>query len=207
MLIILDFKIISLWFVIKYWWYNTLTPENNWFLNVLVKSNFATSTPFGSVSYFVVGVCCMSNYILKSFLIHKGSYSKGYQWYLMHREVWGSIWKIGRYPIKASEVILLWPFKRDITPQREIIQTKIKKQVSYFLMRNPFMKFRNFILIFWTEGCKEGRTKAICPLNHTKSTSEHYVLLFSLFYTMKALNGKLTVFGEGSLYVVSYLYY
>ena len=101
---ILDFKILSLWFVIEYWWYNTLTRENNWFLNVLVKSNCATPSPFGSVSSFVVEVC-LSNYNLNSFLIHQASDSKGYQWSLMHREVLGSIWKIGRYPIKVSEVL------------------------------------------------------------------------------------------------------
>ena len=46
------------------------------------------------------------NYNLNLLLIHQVSYSKGYQWYLMHREVLGSIWKIGRYPIKVSEVLL-----------------------------------------------------------------------------------------------------
>ena len=85
-------KILSLWFVIKYWWYYTLTHENNWFLNVLAKSNFVTPTPFGSVSCFVVGVC-LSYYNLNSYLIHQASYLKGYQWYLMHMEVLGSIWK------------------------------------------------------------------------------------------------------------------
>ena len=127
---ILDFKILSLWFVIEYWWCNTLTRENNWFLDVLVESNFATPTPFGRVSCFVVGIC-LSNYNLNSFLIHQASYQKGYQWYLMHREVLGSIWKIGRYPSKVSEV--LWnirslshsnhilssiPFGTDIDPNR-----------------------------------------------------------------------------------------
>ena len=68
----------------------TLTCENNSFLNVLVRSNFATPTPFGSVSCFVVGVD-MSNYNLNSVLIHQGSYSKGYQAYLMHRGVLESI--------------------------------------------------------------------------------------------------------------------
>ena len=101
---ILDFKILSLWFVIEDWWFNTLTRENNWFLNVLVKSNFATPTPFGSVSCFVIGIC-LFNYNLNSFLIHQASYSKEYQRYLMHWENLGSIWKIGRYPIKVSEVL------------------------------------------------------------------------------------------------------
>ena len=104
MLMILDFKILSLYFIIEDWWYYTLTRENNWFLNVLVKSNFATPTPFGSVSCFVVGIC-LSNYNLNSFLIHQASYSKENQRYLMHRENLGSIWKIGRYPIKVSEVL------------------------------------------------------------------------------------------------------
>ena len=103
----LDFKILTLWFVIEYWWYNTLTHENNRFLNVLVKSNFVTPTPFGSVICFVVGIC-LSNYNLNSFLIHQASYSKGYQCYLMHREVLGSIWKISRCPIKVSEVLCLF---------------------------------------------------------------------------------------------------
>ena len=105
MLMSLDFKILSLWFVIKDWWFKTLTREHNWFLNVLVKSNFATPTPFGIVSCFVVGIC-LTNYNLNSFLIHQASYSKEYQRYLMHRENLGSIWKIGRYPIKVSEVLL-----------------------------------------------------------------------------------------------------
>ena len=104
MLMILDFKILSLWIAIEYWWYNTLTGKNNWFLDVLVKTNFATPTPFGRVSCFVVWVC-LSNYNLNSFLIHQASYPKGKQWYFMHREVLGSIWKIGRYPIKLSEVL------------------------------------------------------------------------------------------------------
>ena len=56
---ILDLKVLSLWFVIEDWWYNTLTRENIWFLNVLVKSNFATPTTFGSVSCFVVGICLL----------------------------------------------------------------------------------------------------------------------------------------------------
>ena len=63
MLMVLNLKIRSLWFLIEYWWYITLTRENNWFLNVLVGSNFATPTPFGSVSCFVVGVD-LSNYNL-----------------------------------------------------------------------------------------------------------------------------------------------
>ena len=104
MFMILDLKLFSLRFVIEYWWCNTLTHKNNWFLNVLVKSNFVTPTPFGSISCFVVGVC-LSNYNLNSFLIHQASYSKEHQWYIMHREVLGSIWKIGRYPIKVSEVL------------------------------------------------------------------------------------------------------
>ena len=104
MITILDFNLLSLWFVIEDWWYNTHTRDNNWFLNVLVKSNFATPTPFGSVSCFVVGIC-LSNYYLNLFLIHQASYSKEYQRYLMHRENLESIWKIGRYPIKVSEVL------------------------------------------------------------------------------------------------------
>ena len=104
MLMILDLKRLSLWFVIEYWWYNTRTREINGFLNVLVMSNFATPAPFGSVSCFVIGTC-QSNNNLNSFLIHQASYSKGYQWYLIHREVLGSIQKIGRYPIKVSEVL------------------------------------------------------------------------------------------------------
>ena len=100
----MDCKILSLQFLIEYWWCNTLTRENNWFLKVLVKSNFATPTPYGSVSCLVAGVC-LSNYNLNSFHIHQASFSKGCQWYLMCREVLGSIWKIGRYPIKVSEVL------------------------------------------------------------------------------------------------------
>ena len=69
-----------------------------------MKSDFAPPTRFGCISCFVVGVC-LSNYNFNFFPIHPAPYSKGYQWYLMHREVFGSIWKIGRYPIKVSEVL------------------------------------------------------------------------------------------------------
>ena len=66
MLMILDFKTLSLKFVIKYWWYNTLTRENNWILHVLVKSNFATPTPFGSVSCFIDGSACLIITLIRS---------------------------------------------------------------------------------------------------------------------------------------------
>ena len=79
------------------------------FLNVLVKSNCVIPSPFGSVSCFVVEVC-LSNYNLNSFLIHQASYSKGYQWSLIHREVLESIGKIGRYPTKVSEVLCNYVF-------------------------------------------------------------------------------------------------
>ena len=61
-------------------------------------------TPLLASPIFVKEIC-LSNYNLNSFLIHQASFSKGYQWYLMHREILGSIWKIGRYPIKVSEVL------------------------------------------------------------------------------------------------------
>ena len=129
---VLDFKILSLWFLIEYWWYNTLTRENYWFLNVLVRSNFATLTPFGSVSCLVVGVN-LSNYNLNSVLTHQVSYSKGYQSYLMHREVLGSIWKIGRYPIKVSEVLDLFS---DLEKALNcFMELKFCNSVVYFLNR------------------------------------------------------------------------
>ena len=87
---ILDFKILSLWFVIEYWWYNTLTRKNDLFLNVFVKSHCATPSLICSASCFVVEVC-LSNYNLNSFLIHQPPFSKGYHWYLMHREFLGII--------------------------------------------------------------------------------------------------------------------
>ena len=111
MLMILDFKILSLWFVIEYWWYNTLNRKNNWFLNVLVKSTFANPYPFGSASCFVVEIC-LSNYNLNSFLIHQASYSKGNQWYLVHREVLGSIWKNRQIPYQSVRGPLIYQTRK-----------------------------------------------------------------------------------------------
>ena len=130
---ILDFKILSLWFVIEDWWFNTLTRENNWFLNVLVKSNFATPTPFGSVSCFVIGIC-LFNYNLNSFLIHQASYSKEYQRHLMHWENLGSIWKIGRYPIKVSEVLILMDHLKGFVPNwmEDSMNAHVNVNNSYF---------------------------------------------------------------------------
>ena len=99
MLMILDFKILSLWFVIDFDDLIPLHVQNSWFLNVFVKSNFSTPTPFGNVSCFVVGIS-LSNYNLNLFIIHQASYSNEYQWCLMHREVLGSIWK-GRIPYQS----------------------------------------------------------------------------------------------------------
>ena len=65
-----------------------------------MKSNFAPPAPFGRISGFVMGVY-LSNYKFYLFLIYQTSYLKGYQWYLIRREVLGSIWKIGRYPISV----------------------------------------------------------------------------------------------------------
>ena len=109
MLMLSDFKILSMWFVIEYWWYNTLTRENNWFLNVFGEVKFCNPTPFGRVSFFVVGIC-LSNYNLNSFLIHETSYSKGYQCYFMHREVLGSIWPYQsvRGPLRDSIELESW---------------------------------------------------------------------------------------------------
>ena len=134
MLMVLDFKILSLWFLIEYWWYYTLTRENNWFLNVLVRFNLATPTPFGSVSCFVVGVD-LSNYNLNSVLIHQASYSKRYQSYLMHREVLGSIWKIGRYPIKVSEVLT-------------ILKRQKVGRVTKQIWRKVIMSLKSILIIF-----------------------------------------------------------
>ena len=41
---------------------------------------------------------------LSSFLIRQTSYSRGFQGYFKNWEILESIWKIGRYPIKVSEV-------------------------------------------------------------------------------------------------------
>ena len=78
-----------------------------------MKSNFATPTLFGRVSCFVVWVC-LFDYNLNSFLIHQASYPKRNHWYLMQKEVLGSIWKIGRYPIKVTEVLSQPPSKEGI---------------------------------------------------------------------------------------------
>ena len=49
--------------------------------------------------------------------------------------------------------IALLALKRGITRHGEIIQTREKIWVSYFLTRNPYMKFQNASLkFFWTDG-------------------------------------------------------
>ena len=102
-----------------------------------MKSYFATPTPFGSISCFVVEIC-LSNYNLNLFLIHQASYSKGYQRYLMHREVLGSIWKIGRYPIKVSEVLYWKTFILKKTKHiKPMYLTKPVKQPGLWLMIKP----------------------------------------------------------------------
>ena len=60
-----------------------------------------------------------------------------------------------RYP---TYKIALLALKRGITWQGEIIQTRKKIQVSYFLTRNPYMKFQNPSLNFILNGRKDGRT-------------------------------------------------
>ena len=80
---ILDFKRLTMWFLIKYWCYNTRTRAINWLQNVFAKSNSAFITPFGNVSCFVI-VVRLSDYKLYAILMHQIFYSKEYQRYLMH---------------------------------------------------------------------------------------------------------------------------
>ena len=58
----------------------------------------------------------------------------------------------------ASDFILI--FQRGITPEREITWTRNKMCVSYFSMRNPYMKFQNpSVHGSWrTAGCTHTRT-------------------------------------------------
>ena len=51
----------------------------------------------------------------------------------------------------------LLALKRGITRQGEIIQTRKKIRVSYFLMRNPYMKFQNPSLNSVLNGQKDER--------------------------------------------------
>ena len=113
----------------------------------LVKLNFATPTPFGSLLFFRRDL--LSNDDLNLFLIHQASYSKGYQWYLMHREVLGSIWKIGRYPIKVSEVLDCY---RSTESTGSIIQTSLQEQpylclhhLSRILVRLSMLEFEHVL--------------------------------------------------------------
>ena len=83
-----------------------------------------------------------------------------------------------RYP---TYKISLLAHKRGITRQGEIIQTRKKIRVSYFLTRNPCMKFQNPSFKFFLNGRTDKQTdkrtdelKAICsPLfqswGHKKS--------------------------------------
>ena len=54
--------------------------------------------------------------------------------------------------------IALLALKRGITRLGEIIQTRKKIRVSYFLMRNPYMKFQNPSLNSVLNGRKDERT-------------------------------------------------
>ena len=92
-----------------------------------MKTNFATPTPFGTVSCFVIGIC-QSNYNLNSFLMHQASYSIGYQWYLIHKKVLGCIQKIGRYPIKVSEVL---SYSQIINNKTFLFKTKVYSPLCY----------------------------------------------------------------------------
>ena len=69
-------------------------------------SNFATPTPFGSVSCFVVGIC-LSNYNFNPFLIHEFQcpIQKDTSDILYIGKFWEASKKIGRYPIKVSEIL------------------------------------------------------------------------------------------------------
>ena len=68
--------------------------------------------------------------------------------------------------------ISLFFFQRGITPEREITQTrqkknKKKKRVSaIFSMRNPYMKFQNPSMhVFWQTEERTDNPKPICPIN------------------------------------------
>ena len=62
--------------------------------------------------------------------------------------------------------ISFWFFQRGITPEREITRTEKKPSVSYFSLRDPYMKFQNPSIhgFWWTDGWMHN-PKPICPVN------------------------------------------
>ena len=187
---ILDFKILSLWFVIQDWWYNTLTRENNWFLNVLVKSNFATPTPFGSVSCFVVGIC-LSNYNLNSFLIHQTSYSKEYQRYLMHSRDRRDVTALASQVNKCTAV--MWTVNFNITGNGKMMKNGpyLFKFTDFFISLRLFRRenivfcLATIILIIIAPifhkllkniGCGWGERPSVCDYLDVKEVSGSNIL-------------------------------
>ena len=113
-----------------FWWSQILQP-----LPPLVAS-----------PVFFIGIC-LSNYNLNPFLIHQASYSKEYQRYLMHSENLGSIWKIGRYPIKVSEVLETgrWHkhYKTLIKERKRLFCNCLEDELYFVLECQVYQDFRN----------------------------------------------------------------
>ena len=88
-----------------------------------------------------------------------------------------------RYP---TYMIALLALKRGITRQGEIIQTRKKIRVSYYLTRNPYMKFKNPSLNFFerTDERTHARTSRKQYASHFFKVGgimmlSHYLLLLT----------------------------
>ena len=56
----------------------------------------------------------------------------------------------------------------NIIPRHESVAGYKKLCVNYFLMRNPYMKFQNCILINFVTDARTDKLKAICTFNFSK---------------------------------------
>ena len=126
-----------------------------WFFknfNQVIYSSSPISRPsFKPLAQILFEISSWQDYILIFSMGHnsrKGDNSdkkKNMGQLFFHEE---SIYKISK-PLHAWFIkygmhqMLFWFFQRGITPEREITLTRKKTCVSYFSMRNPYMKFQN----------------------------------------------------------------
>ena len=129
----------------KIWWFFFFF----WFIQVIYSSSPISWPSFKPLAQIIFEISCWQDFILifsKGHDSRKGENSDKTKIRVCYFS-WGI--HIGNFKTLACTVRKIGIrfhsdfFQKGITSEREITQTRKKIQVSYFSMRNPYMKFQN----------------------------------------------------------------
>ena len=142
-------------------------------LNQVIYSSSPISWPsFKSLAQILFEISCWQDFILifsnghNSRKVDNSDKKKKYGGAIFPLEI--HLWNFKTLACTVHKIwhASFWFFQRVITPEREITLTTKKMCVSYFSMRNPYMKFQNPSMHgFLRTEARTDNPKPICPVN------------------------------------------